>query len=105
MHRQETQLGALSRIREMGTGDVIRALRAKNPLKSAMGCKSCGMNMHERLKSNGLAWYCLNMQCTKYKTTRSIRDGSFFARYRHSLKQGCSKYGPGAHREPRAVLW
>jgi len=54
-----------------------------------MGCKNCGTNMSERLKINvpdGVAWYCLNSQCTKYKTTRSIRDGSFFARYRHSLR-------------------
>jgi len=88
MHEHQTELSNLLKIREMEIAAVIRVLRAQNLLGSTMVCTTCGEQMAERKKAKVpelVAWCCINKSCSNHKTTKSIRHGSFFARYKHSL--------------------
>jgi len=91
MYEHQTELSNLLKIREMEIAAVIRVLRAQNLLKSTIVCTTCGEQMAERKKAKVpelVAWCCTSKSCPNHKTTKSIRHGSFFARYKHSLGQG-----------------
>jgi hypothetical protein len=63
-------------------------LRQKIILRSTIECTYCAMTMAEIVKSNagdGYVWKCQNKQCTKFKTTRSIRTKSFLENYNVDL--------------------
>ena len=64
---------------------IIAYLRNKHLLAQSMTCSRCGIPMHEARRrdiSDGFRWRC--RQC---KTSKSIRDGSFFSKSRLSLQK------------------
>ena len=68
-----------------GDDFLIAYLRGKHLLASSMTCTRCGVPMHEAKRSDvrdGYRWRC--RQC---KTSKSIRDGSFFSKSRISLQK------------------
>ena len=67
------------------TEDLIGWFRAKRLLARTQDCSSCGVSMRpgqRRDETDGLVWRC--PQC---KTTKSIREGSFFTKSRLSLQK------------------
>ncbi|KAG0439222.1 hypothetical protein DMUE_2583 [Dictyocoela muelleri] len=60
--------------------EQISFLRQKSVFKMSMKCEYCGVFMVEtkytKIKDN-YVWKCLHKTCDKYKTTKSIRCGSF----------------------------
>ena len=67
------------------TEDLICWFRAKKLLARTQDCSSCGVSMRpgqRRDVTDGLVWRC--PQC---KTTKSIREGSFFTKSRLSLQK------------------
>lgn len=68
---------------------VINWLKQRRMLKSEVKCPSCDseMNWTKYAKSNdGYAWKCQTKDCAKYKSTVSIRTGSFFSNSRLTLQ-------------------
>ena len=64
---------------------IISFLWSKRLLARSKTCQRCGIPMHEASRSDitdGVRW-----RCHQYKTSRSIRDGSFFSKSRISLQK------------------
>ena len=83
------------------TFKVIRWLQQKKVLKSEVQCDTCSnwMNWTKYSRSkDGFLWKCQFKECQKYKSTKSIRMGSFFARSNFSLQKGLEK-------QRQAVKW
>lgn len=84
MANRTSKIERLLSIRYMHVEQVIAILRAKNLLRRSQRCRICDEPMAERRRDNThvdlLAW-----QCTKHKSTVSIREGSFFDGFRISL--------------------
>ena len=68
---------------------VIIWLKQRQMLKSEVKCDSCEneMNWTKYAKSkDGYAWKCHTKDCAKFKSTVSIRTGSFFSKSRLMLQ-------------------
>lgn len=69
--------------------DIIQYLKSKNILQSTMNCLFCTHSMTQtkcNKKKDKYVWKCQDKTCPRYKTTRSIRDGSFIENFRLDLK-------------------
>ena len=85
MARRTTLMQHLLTLRNHSTAEMIRVLRSKNLLLSAIKCPECNKLMAERERANhvdGFRWRCMSRECPKYECSVSIRHGSFFADYR-----------------------
>ena len=72
------------------SSNVIRWMQQKKLLKSEVKCDSCAawMNWTKYSRSkDGFIWKCQQKDCLKYKSTKSIRIGSFFARSNIALQR------------------
>ena len=85
-----TLLAALLRLRNSPIETVVVVLRRKGLLLTSMTCSSChGLMIQRKKKSqnrDGLVWQCNRRHCAKFKSTISIRTGSFFEKFKISLK-------------------
>jgi hypothetical protein len=69
-------------------GQVVLELRALGLLPSEARCNHCGESMNFSKRNATVdkqVWKCNNPDCTRFKTTKSIRIGSFFERHGISL--------------------
>lgn len=69
---------------------VIRWFQQKKIIKTEFKCDSCAnwMNWTKYSRSkDGFVWKCQSKECPKYKSIKSIRVGSFFARSNISLQK------------------
>lgn len=84
MARELTQHEMLVLFRQMDVGQHVSYLRSKELLLSQLPCSTCGIEMSERPKRtvDGCCWVCDNRACAKYRSTKSIRHGSFFAAFK-----------------------
>ncbi|CAL4169371.1 unnamed protein product, partial [Meganyctiphanes norvegica] len=67
---------------------VLQWFKEKNLIKSELKCDSCChlMRWTKNAKTkDGYDWKCRNNDCMRYKSGKSIRQGSFFAKSRISL--------------------
>ena len=67
------------------TDDLIAWFRAKRLLARSQDCSNCNVPMRQGMRkdvTDGLVWRC--PQC---KTTKSIREGSFFTKSRLTLQK------------------
>jgi transposase-like protein len=68
-----------------GNSVIITFLRSKGLLAQTMMCPHCSTAMHEATRndiSDGVRW-----RCATCKTSKSIRDGSFFSKSRLPLQK------------------
>ena len=68
-----------------GTDVVISFLRSKGLLAQSMTCPRCAIPMHEASRrdvTDGVRW-----RCGTCKTSKSIREGSFFSKSRLPLQK------------------
>ncbi|KAI5150353.1 hypothetical protein ENBRE01_1446 [Enteropsectra breve] len=68
--------------------EIIEYFRSLNLLKSHQNCDKCERPMIMRKRAaikDGFQWVCRNAACSSYKTTMSIRTGSFFEQFNISL--------------------
>ena len=88
MVNRTSRIERLLAVKSMATEQVIALLRMKNLLSTFMTCPHCNLNMRERFRGDVIdkvSWVCFNARCPKPLTTLSIRNGSFFAKFRLSL--------------------
>ena len=68
-----------------GNDNIIAFLRSRHLLARTMTCSRCGTSMDEAMRrdvSDGVRW-----RCRGCKTSKSIREGSFFTKSRLTLRQ------------------
>jgi hypothetical protein len=64
--------------------DLVVYLQQKGVPKSSLSCFYCGVIMKECVKNNccdGYVFKCANKNCSKYKTTRTVRSESFLEEF------------------------
>ena len=86
---RNTFLDVLLPLLREDTLPVINWLKHHNLLASEVNCADCGqkMNWAKYTKTkDGFIWKSQVKDCSKYKSTRSIRIGSFFANSNLSLQ-------------------
>lgn len=80
-------------VRGTSQDDLVHKLMSLSWLKGEVTCIHCctQMQLGEKLnKKDGYRWICYNKACEFYKTTISLRNGSFFSDFKASLRDLCT---------------
>jgi transposase-like protein len=80
-------LDLLQPMRQYSKLETIQKLQELRYIHDAHPCLHCDyvMCLRQDKTIDGYVWQCRNAGCAKYKTTISVRAGSFFANYKLSL--------------------
>ncbi|KCZ79174.1 hypothetical protein H312_03443, partial [Anncaliia algerae PRA339] len=74
----------------MNDDEFLNYLFQKSLVKNAQNCSSCGVEMILKYKkevNEKYTWRCINSLCCNYKTTRTLRYGSFFQDFRLPIRE------------------